>query len=35
VGDALRGRYTATLDATDAAGNASKPAKLSFMITRR
>ena len=29
------GRYTATLVATDAAGNASKPATLSFTITRR
>lgn len=29
------GRYTATLVATDAAGNASAPAKLSFAITRR
>jgi hypothetical protein len=29
------GRYTATLVATDAAGNASKPAKLTFTITKR
>jgi hypothetical protein len=29
------GRYTATLIATDAAGNASEPATLSFTITRR
>jgi hypothetical protein len=29
------GRYTVTLVATDAAGNASNPAKLSFTITRR